>query len=409
MVQSLKYCIKSKLFWIYVLLAFAAFSKQLIKESLLLDSLEYLKKSQNLLNNWHAENVPQERYLEPFRRTIGYPFILKVLNNTHFLVYVFQLIVSLFIPILLHQLSKKHAFFSTQWNWMMLSMLTYPLQFFYTSFLMPEILVQACLLLMIVFYFEGQRRWVPFILTVLVLLKPVFVIFLIIPLVLAILNHYQLSVYDLLPITVIFIVSVMHYKQYGVFEYSSVGYTNAYDYNRKKFLIQKIGETNTEFLYNEENSVLMTHAKEDGYLVHFFKEKTTPILLDPIYWQIHLKGFIVTFLDPGRYDAMVFLNWEKTSGFMGLNDGNAIIDRPWYQWLYITIFAIFAVAKLMFALFAVFHWRKHSVFVMLAILALILAFMAGPVGSARYLMPVYPLMSILSAIGLLTVKNQFLR
>lgn len=392
------------------MLVLLACLKQMAQESLLLDSHEYLKKAHNLFNNWNAENVPQERYLEPFRRTIGYPFLLKMVHYSHVFVYFFQAFISILIPVFLHKFSVKNAFFSNQWKWIMLCLITYPLQFFYSAMIMPEILVQFGLLLMVVFYFEGHWRRIPILLSLLILLKPVFLTFLLFPVVLAVFKRYTLSLIDLMPIAIVLIISGLHFKQYGVFEYSSVGYTNAYDYNRKKFMIQKFGESFTDSLYQTEVvTELKNHTDNSEFLVSFFKSKTTPILLDPIYWYVHLKGFFVVFADPGRYDAMVFLNWQKTSGFMGINDGNAQNTRPMYQWIYIVLFALVGIIKIFFAIFAVFHWRKYSEFKLLLLMIVVLAFMAGPVGSARYLLPVYPIVSILSGIGILTFKNYQLK
>ena len=70
------------------------------------------------------------------------------------------------------------------------------------------------------------------------------------------------------------------------------------------------------------------------------------------------------------------------------------------------IFIAAAIFKLLFAVYATFQWRRYKLMPFFAAIILLFAFIAGPVGCARYLLPVYPLMAFLSALGLLTfLKN----
>jgi hypothetical protein len=200
--------------------------------------------------------------------------------------------------------------------------------------------------------------------------------------------------------------SLNNYKQYKTFTYSSVGTTNAYDYNRKKLLLLQYDEMEIERMYDNENAELNQLSGNFEAQKSYMDGKTIPVLLKLKYWFIHFKGMAVTFIDPGRYDAMVFLDWNKSSGFMGVNDGNVKKALPWWQMVYMGIFVIFAIFKLVFAVYATFQWRRHQLVLFFAIVILLLAFIAGPVGCARYLLPVYPLMAFLSALGFLTfLKN----
>lgn len=408
MVQSIRYCFKQPLFWIYTSLAILALGKQLFQESVLVDSFEYLKKAHFVFDNWLEVNVPQERIMEPLRRTIGYPLLLKFLNYHHLIIYLFQFFISLFIPVLLHQLVLNFNYYSKIWKISMVILISFPLQFFYSAIIMPEIWVQFFLLLWVLAYFEGHRILMPLWLSVLVLLKPVFIVFLPIPIILYFKKSYQLSIFDTLPIFVFMGLSFLNKFQYGVFSYSSVGYTNAYDYNRKKYLIAKTNDENAvELIYKKEEQEIKKYRSNDFQgIIEYLNTKTTPILIDPVYWLIHFKGVLVTFVDPGRYDAMVFLNWEKTSGFMGVNDGNVQRKLPFYQWIYIVGFAFFALLKFCFVCFAIFHWNRYSQIRFMAVILFLIAFMAGPVGSARYLVPAYPIMAFLGSVGLLSIRKQ---
>ena len=406
MVQSLKYCLKSKLFWVYVALATLAFFKQLLSESLLIDSLEYTKKASFLFENWIASNIEIDRFLEPMRRTVGYPLIIKSLFFNHYAIYLLQTLISLCVPIVLHKFCEKYKYHQNIWSVSMLLLLTYPSQFFYGAFLMPDILCQFLLLLLFFTYFEGHWRAFPLILTGLILLKPVFLVFLIFPIILFLLKRYKLSLFDIIPIFVVCILSIVNYKQYKIFTYSSVGTTNAYDYNRKILLLLQYNETEIERMYDIENAELNQLSGNFEAQKSYMDGKTIPVLLKLKYWFIHFRGMAVTFIDPGRYDAMVFLNWNKSIGFMGVNDGNVKKALPWWQMVYMGIFVVFMIFKFVFAVYATFQWRRHQLVLFFAIVILFLAFIAGPVGCARYLLPVYPLMAFLSALGFLTfLKN----
>ncbi len=408
MVQSIKYCIKQPLYWVYTAIAILALSKQLYQESILIDSIEYLKKSHFLFVNWFEVNVPQERILEPLRRTIGYPFVLFCLKYNHLGMYFLQLLLTLMIPILMHQLTLRLNYFKQIWNISMLILITFPLQFYYSAFLMPEIWVQFFLLLWVLSIFEGHKILGPICLTVLILFKPVFIILLPIPILLALNKSRKISFFDGFPILVISCFLLLNKYQYGVYAYSSVGYTNAYDYNRKKYLLVKTNDVNkVDKLYEKESQEINQYKRTDFEgIIEYLNAKTTPILLDPVYWLVHIKGTLATYFDPGRYDAMVFFNWDKTSGFMGVNNGHSQKHLPLYQWVYIGFFAILSLLKMGLSLFALFQWRGYGEIRLMVVIILFLTFMAGPVGSARYLMPLYPILAYLGALGYFSMRKQ---
>ena len=125
------------------------------------------------------------------------------------------------------------------------------------------------------------------------------------------------------------------------------------------------------------------------------------------YIFLHLKGMGATFLDPGRYDAMVFLNWKKSAGMMGVNDGNSPSKIPNWQYVYMLFLGGFQLLKLAFALFAVIQLNRYFHIKLYALIIVLLAFLAGPVGCARYMLPSYPLMSLLSALGIICFTVKF--
>jgi hypothetical protein len=289
-------------------------------------------------------------------------------------------------------------------------MITYPLQFYYTGFIMPDIWSQVLLLWLVVFYLEEKYKIIPILIILLTLLKPVFVVFLILPFALAIVNKYKLSFFDLFPIIIIINCCFFNYKTYKIFTYSSITTSNPYDYNRKlllNFKTQNPDEVNR--IYELEHQYLRRLGTNIVLQKKYMDSLTNASISNYLgsYIYIHVKGMGAMFLDPGRYDAMVFLNWKKSSGALGVNDGNSHSKIPNWQYAYMVILAFIQLVKFSFAILAIVQLFRYFQIKFMTIIVLLLAFLAGPVGCARYLLPAYPIMAILTALGMVCFIVKF--
>ena len=92
---------------------------------------------------------------------------------------------------------------------------------------------------------------------------------------------------------------------------------------------------------------------------------------------------------------------------MGVNDGNSPSKIPNWQYVYMLFLGGFQLLKLAFALFAVIQLNRYFYIKLYALIIVLLAFLAGPVGCARYMLPSYPLMSLLSALGIICFTVKF--
>ena len=105
---------------------------------------------------------------------------------------------------------------------------------------------------------------------------------------------------------------------------------------------------------------------------------------------------IQMFLDPGRYDAMVFLKWTPTSGFLGVKDGhNSTNSRPIHEWIYMGLFLGLNSIKMSFVFWILIvkvkgKLHQHAFLLFCLLLLLLYATAIGSVGTARYVVPVYP-------------------
>jgi hypothetical protein len=395
---------------IYVLLTIIAVVKQFYSFAVLVDYFEYKKTAIYLFQNWTSENAPIERFLEPMRRTILFPIIWRISDFNWPVILIVQFVLSLTIPLALFRLVNHFKFHSKFFPLSMMCLITYPLQFFYTGFIMPDIWSQVLLLWMVVFYVEEKYKFIPLFLILLSLLKPVFVVFLIFPFVLAILKKYTISFFDFIPICIALCCCYFNYQSYNVFTYSSITTTNPYDYNRKILLnFKSQNPVEVDRIYELEHQHLLSLGTDMVPQKRYMDSLTQRSINENLgsYIFLHLKGMGATFLDPGRYDAMVFLNWKKSFGMMGVNDGNSPSKIPNWQYAYMVFLALIQLIKFTFAIFAIVQLFRYFQIKFMTIIVLLLAFLAGPVGCARYMLPSYPLMAMLSALGIICFTVKF--
>lgn len=395
---------------IYVLLTILAALKQFYSFSVLVDYFEYKKSAIYLFQNWTIENAPIDRFLEPMRRTLLFPLIWRIANFNWSIILFMQLVLSLTVPLGIYRIVNHFNFHQKLFPLAMICLLTYPLQFFYTGFIMPDIWSQVFLLWLVVFYLEEKYKIIPVFLILLSLLKPVFIIFLVLPFILVLFRKYKLSIFDFFPIIIILSCSFFNFKTYKIFTYSSITTSNPYDYNRKMLLnFKSQNPDEVDRIYELEHQHLVELGTDMVLQKKYMDSLTNSTISNYLgsYLFIHVKGMGVTFLDPGRYDAMVFLNWNKSSGMMGVNDGNRPSKIPNWQIAYMLILAFIQLIKFSFAALAAFQLFRYFQIQFMSAIVLLLAFLAGPVGCARYLLPAYPIMAVLTALGFICFIIKF--
>jgi hypothetical protein len=307
----------------------------------------------------------------------------------------FQLIAGLLIPVFLSDLLRSINR-AKYFNIALIFLLTYPLQMMYIGFKMPELFSELFVMFFLWDVLANKMKYIGITLSILVLLKPIFILFLIIPFFARLLKLKTLNWLDFLPFVCVFLVSFYNYSQYRIFSYSSISTTNIYEYNRYLVLTKTTGISNTEKTYTLENKKMeslnsnMKGLKSymDSLNLETFK---TNIILIGVF---HIKGVLTSLVDPGRYDAMVFFNWKKSSGFLKLKSGFNDNGFAWYQWIYIGLFAVMNGLKLLVLSLGLFSAIKIKKYQLIMATALLYLAVLGPVGSARYILPIYPLLAL---------------
>jgi len=387
--------LKNRYFIFYVLVSISAFIFHLIFPNHLLDTQEYIKYGNHFGQNWL--DIPNliERPLEPLRRTPLYPLLLRITDNHFILIGFFQLIAGLLIPVFLSDLLRSINR-AKYFNIALIFLLTYPLQMMYIGFKMPELFSELFVMFFLWDVLANKMKYIGITLSILVLLKPIFILFLIIPFFARLLKLKTLNWLDFLPFVCVFLVSFYNYSQYRIFSYSSISTTNIYEYNRYLVLTKTTGISNTEKTYTLEYKKMeslnsnMKGLKSymDSLNLETFKSN---IILIGVF---HIKGVLTSLVDPGRYDAMVFFNWKKSSGFLKLKSGFKDKGFAWYQWIYIVLFGLMNTLKLLVLSLGLFSAIKIKKYQLIMATALLYLAVLGPVGSARYILPIYPLLTL---------------
>lgn len=430
MVASLIEFYKKPLARVYASLLLIVCMVQFLDARSLLDSIEYAHSIKYWFQLDTLKLDPHlGRWMYVTRRTPAYPFLLFILGDNGVLI--IQFLAGLFSPFFIFKSIQKLQIKINFW-WFWSVWLLWPLQFFYTALPMPEILAQ-CLLSIWLYNIVTQRGvFAGLVLLVMILLKPVFVVFLA-PIGLGLLikgcmilipfeSSKRLmgrfgklfSIYMLIfPLLGILALLKLNQSRWGIQHISSVSTTNFYEYNRYQILTHVYGQQFTDSVYFVESETinqLSDFSIEKGQILQNLNSQTVKTHFS-VFVLLHLKGIAQMFLDPGRYDAMVFFKWQPTSGFLGVKSGHqTITTRPLKEWLFIVVFFIVNVVRVLLLAYALWYvfvklkkQRIISLFVALNILVYISAI--GSVGTARYLLPLYPLIVFIITFSM-SLKSQ---
>jgi hypothetical protein len=395
---------QSRLYRLYAFLLVLAWVKQLIWPVWLIDSSEFAQAALNLLNgHWSAcgDLLPcGQHWLEATRRTPGYPLMMALTLHPA-LLGLLQCLPALAVPVLAQQLSGGRL------RWIVILLLLYPLQFFYTAWPMPEIWVQCLLLWAVLSWKERQWQRIPWLLSALLLLKPVFIVLL------PLLVYFMVKTkgiqrwMQLLPLAIVLIVSGSNQRTTGWFHYSSMGVENTYEYNHRAVLNRVNSAAEIAALSRRHDSLLqgMDYQARAAFMQKQTREK---LLAHPLlYAWLHAKGSVAVVVDPGRYDLLAFLKAESGNGFMGIKDkGAGYWQQPRPVLVYLGFFIALRLLVLALALRGLIRSHRQADTWVMLLLILLFCAVAGPVGSARYLFPVAPFLFVLAARGLETRRSQ---
>lgn len=396
----------SRLYRMFLLLLGAGFLKQCADYTALIDSGEYLQAAHNLLKgHWSAcgELLPcGTHWLEATRRTPGYPLLILLCGFLPLLLIAVQVVLAAFIPVWSLRLLGQLTHTPRAHQLLMAAFVLYPLQFFYSNMLMPELWAQALLLRGIINMAARNYRPIPYFISALMLLKPVFILLLPCSVALLFVPHPK-RMLQLLPLLLFLFFSMLHKTQTGWFHYSSMAVENAYEYNLRALMNKLHSEVEVQELQRSYDAQLqhMNTVERADFMQHISRDKIGSHL--PLYLYLHARGALAALLDPGRYDLVAFLKLPQGKGFMGIKErAQGLPSLP--VLLYMGLLLLWRLLLLALALRWLLRCTDWRLRLLLLLPLLMMLAAAGPVGSARYLFPVAPLIFVMAAGGFAAKK-----
>jgi 4-amino-4-deoxy-L-arabinose transferase-like glycosyltransferase len=395
----------------------------------LADSVDYIWQADNFTNtgSLYAYDFSQPIKIDYYtKRPPLYGLLVWAMQGVFGSLYVvifLQNILSIFCAWLVYKLLRDNFAIKKPALWAALLWVALPNQLIYANTIMSETLLQLLITgafyCFVVYIKTKQIKWVVLnnvLLMLALLTKPVMLFFWVInALVLiyfAIKNHQYL-----LPISVLLIPiaaqlwSAHNYRQTGYWHYSSITHVNLKDYNTQYYLFTKYGEPYGDSVITAINTKAATLPDYKTQCL-YIKDTCTHILLSDVvgYGKFHAKGMVNFMADPGRYDYVSFFNIPQTEG-MGLlyylSKGNRtelmefIKSQPIVLLIWLLLQMLINGVLLLLAIIYLFNkttplWPK----IYLALLVGYIWFLTGPIGSARFKVPIYPLLAIAAAVAI---------
>jgi len=403
------------------------------------DSFEYLNQAKNITsgNFWYSGDIHQifNNDLVSQRPPLYSFFILifkSIIHSDHFILLI-QCFISIFIFTLVYKLYQKFGK-ETPSPFIFSLLLFFPTQLIYSNMIMSELLCQAMVFLsfyfMIIFLINHKQKnlFLFFLfISLAILTKPVWYLFWISALLFMIYLLYKKIIpiysfiYILLPIATIFLICLHNYNQTGYFHYSSVKRTNMVNYNVYLTLAQKYSPDSANTILADINkTALMKGTYKD--FAQYIEDENTRIIKEnlPTYIWLETKGIFNFFTDHGRFDMYSFFSLPPEENMNGLywfysHYGIKGVQQYLSQFpigliIYLPIIVLVNIFITLCFLLFLFN-RKIPLEVRLTTILFIfyLAIITGPIGAARFRMPVYPILLFTLPFGFDILKEKLTR
>ncbi|RPD47195.1 hypothetical protein DNI29_13695 [Hymenobacter sediminis] len=349
---------------------------------------------------------------------------------------VFQNLLSLLnVGLALRWLEQKVVEAKPVWFWGVMLFLTtaMPAQYIYANVLMSEVLLQTAVValwLTLEKFLNEPSRSSYFAGTVAsavlcLLIKPVFFPFAVVLLSIGGWLAWQqrrplLALLGAMPLVVALLWMARNEAQTGYFHFSNIAEINLLHYNVHGVLQATEGiQAADAFVDSTEAAVQQQPTFRQGQ--QLLRSRSIAKLQQYLgtYIAQHTKGMVNLLLDPGRFDVVYFLGLpEKAStGFLQqVNQGGySAVLRAVRQLPLALLGGLLLVAAgnlLRLALLLQFTFsRRYALVYRLVVVGLVvyLAVLTGPLGAARFVVPVLPLLLAGAGAGLATIKLRHMK
>lgn len=378
------------------------------------DSEEYINYSHNIVNynTAYAGNFYSPKDFRLFaKRTPGYPAYIIMQWSTPATIYLSQALLVLFLYFLGFALVKK---WKNKCSVFYIYSVGFALQvtlFLHVGFIMSDLLLAATLTLgTLVFYSQSKDKvkLLSILWLLAVLIKPVMLPSLVlIPILFVwlILKSKKIHLSLWLPVVTVVCISWVNFQQTHKFEYSSISTINMAHYNAKLTIASAYGYDSAQQFSSAICSKIPSNQTEYNTYISRAKEEGVSTILNhlPTYAKIHTLGAIKMLFDPGRFELYTFFNQPTSSVsltekiyagdwcglFENLKKGGLLLVA-------LFLFGLVQFLKVMGSVFAIKDMRKHY---FLMLLFVYFVGLSGPIGAARFFVPISVLFTVFSAIG----------
>ena len=399
------------------------------------DSGRYMQAAENIqvhgqlyARPW-PERAPHGQAVQEFTiRPLGYPLIILALvaiKRLPVALLVVQNLLSLLnLGVVLVFWARLAIPRPKDWAWAAVGILTYPAQLIYSSTVMSEMVLQTAVLAMagagLLFIKTPSKRALGGVASAIVLallLKPVFYPLAIVMAGMGIVlaarqRRLSLGLIGLGPLVVVGLYMGWNAQRTGYFHFSSITEINLLQYNAAGVVRQVAGPAVEE---KWVDAVLLAANAQPDFKARqqLIRSRASAVLwAQPVvYARQQAQGMAALLLDPGRFDISQFLGLAPPSG-----GGFLVQVRAGTLWqavgrLPLALLGWLGVVLLANAARLALAWRgfwrlsnrepilRHGRWLAVA-LVLYIAVLTGPLGAARFLVPVWPLLLALVLVGL---------
>ncbi|HAV25322.1 MAG TPA: hypothetical protein DCX01_04005 [Bacteroidetes bacterium] len=381
------------------------------------DGKEYTYAAHNLLHNntLYSGNLDAELDYRLFsKRTVGFPLILLFQHINPYILAVFQILLILIsfflgLQLLRHYTLKRQAFLLYS-----IGFITQLAFLLHVGFVLSDLLLASLISILVLIYYTSKSSfkvktiaisvlWASALLVKPILLptawlSPLIFVFILV-------KHKKAEPFTLLPFLAFLVFSFFNYTSTKIFEYSSISTINLTQYNAKLAMAKKYGYDSAQHFVNSPSlAIPRTEAEYSSYLANAKEMGVSAILKNlTAYTQVHILGCIKTIVDPGRFELYTFFN--ETTNETSLTE--MMFSRNWNgikkslsanYWLIIVLLVstLFSLLKFLGFVFCL-RSGKEMKFLLLTIAYFVV--ITGPVGAARFFLPVSILFIVCSAIG----------
>ena len=399
------------------------------------DSDRYLQAAENLrqygelyARPWPA-SPPQGQAIQEFTiRPLGYPLVAMWLGadgNRPVLLLGIQNVLSLLnIGLVLGWWARWERPTGKQWRLAIILVLSFPAQFIYANAVMSETMLQTVIIVAVgagLAFIETPKKLYWAVIAgatgLALLLKPVFYPFAIGLFVVGIglawrRQQAALALIAAVPLTIVGCYMGWNQQRTGYFHFSSIAEINLLHYNAAGVVRQIDGPKAEEQWVGR---VLEEAGKQPDFAARqqVIQARAGAVLWahPMVYTRQHVQGMATMFADPGRFDVSQFLDL-RTPAEGGLlvqaRNGRlmqAVGRLPWGLLSVLGLVLLANATRFVLAVRGFFALKtripkfSHGRWLMLGLLMYV-ALLTGPLGAARFLVPVWPLLLGLALVGL---------